>query len=142
MPLAKVSPKHQITITKEIFDALNLEIGDLLEVTVENGKGVFIPKQLTEKAPAPKLSGAEQKLLRSAKGKIIAINKDMKTAKGLSEAEANVAAKVGLIHREQMWWWMEDWRQGEREAQQDMKSGRIDTFDNLEDLLKDLKQNE
>ncbi|MBW1716838.1 MAG: AbrB/MazE/SpoVT family DNA-binding domain-containing protein, partial [Deltaproteobacteria bacterium] len=32
MPITKISPKHQITIPKEAFEKLRLEVGDFLEV--------------------------------------------------------------------------------------------------------------
>jgi AbrB family looped-hinge helix DNA binding protein len=67
MPHVKIGPKHQITIPKEIFEELQLEVGDLLEVSVENGKVVITPKRVIDKLPVRKLSPKEQKLLKSAK---------------------------------------------------------------------------
>jgi AbrB family looped-hinge helix DNA binding protein len=49
MPLTKVGPKHRITLPKEIFEGLKLEVGDLIEFAVENGRGVMIPKKSTQK---------------------------------------------------------------------------------------------
>jgi antitoxin MazE len=49
MALTKISPKHQITIPKEAFDKLGLEIGDFLEVeTTEEGL-LLVPKKLISK---------------------------------------------------------------------------------------------
>ncbi len=136
MPLVKIGPKHQITIPKEIFDKLDLEVGDVLEVAAQAGKGVFIPKRLVSKTPAPKLSAKEQKLLQSAKKKIEAINQDMIHSKGLTSAEADVAAKVALINPDQKWWWLESWQEGEREAERDIKEGRVSgPFDTAQELI-------
>lgn len=49
MPLTRISPKHQITIPKEAFEELHLEVGDFLEVeTTEEGL-LLIPKKLVSK---------------------------------------------------------------------------------------------
>lgn len=141
MALTKVGPKHQITIPKEVFDSLNLEVGDLVELAVENGRGVMIPKRTMEKAPAAKLSSREQQLLKSAKTKIDAINRDIKKSKGLTDAEASVAVKVGLIDPDQRWWWTEEWQKDERQAHRDVAAGRVSkTYDNVADALRDLKK--
>lgn len=49
MELTKVSPKHQITIPKEAFKKLNLEVGDFLEVDVTEEGLLLIPKKLISK---------------------------------------------------------------------------------------------
>jgi AbrB family looped-hinge helix DNA binding protein len=143
MPLVKIGPKHQVTIPKEVFESLQLSVGDFLEMRVQNGKGLLIPKRVVERAPIPKLSRKEQTLLASAKKKIAAINKNIRTAKGLTEAETKVAAKVGLIDPDQRWWWMEEWQKGEREADEDLVNGRVSkpfhSADELIDHLRSLK---
>lgn len=140
MPFVKIGPKHQITIPKQIFSSLELKAGDFIEVMIQGGKVVLIPKQITEKPPVPKLSEREQGLLSSAKAKIAAINKDMLNANGLTQAEADVAAKVGLIDPEQKWWWTEEWQKGERQAEADMKAGRISgPFESAAELIQDLE---
>jgi antitoxin MazE len=49
MQLTRISPKHQITIPKEAFEKLELEVGDFLEVeTTEEGL-LLIPKKLVSK---------------------------------------------------------------------------------------------
>ncbi len=49
MQLTRISPKHQITIPKEAFEKLQLEVGDFLEVeTTEEGL-LLIPKKLVSK---------------------------------------------------------------------------------------------
>ena len=52
MAVTKISPKHQITIPKEAFEKLHLEIGDFLEVeAIEEGL-LLIPKKLISKDQA------------------------------------------------------------------------------------------
>jgi AbrB family looped-hinge helix DNA binding protein len=132
MALVKVGPKRQITIPKPVFEALRLEVGDLLEVRVRNGKAMITPQQVAKKAPAAKLSPKEQRLLKLAKRKIATIQKDLRRAKGLTRAEADIAAKAGLIAWDQRWWWTEEWQVGEREAQRDLDEGRVETFESAE----------
>jgi AbrB family looped-hinge helix DNA binding protein len=49
MQITRVSPKHQITIPKEAFEKLHLEVGDFLEVeTTEEGL-LLIPQKLISK---------------------------------------------------------------------------------------------
>jgi len=140
MPLAKISTKHQITIPKKVFNDLDLAVGDLLEVTAENGKGLIVPQRVMATAAVPKLSAAEQKALKSARKKIDAINKNHLKSRGLTKTEIKAAAKVGLIDPDQVWFWTEEWQRGEREAAADIKAGRVKKFDTLDGLLKDLKQ--
>jgi AbrB family looped-hinge helix DNA binding protein len=138
MPLVKIGHRHQITIPKEVFDTLRLEPGDVLEVVAQEGKAILIPKQVIPKAPTPRLSTQEQQLLWSAKEKIAAIQHDLLNSVGLTREEADVAAKAGLIDPEQKYWWLEDWQQGEREAERDFVEGRFDEFESPEDFLKAL----
>lgn len=84
----------------------------------------------------PELSKREQRILAQAKDKIKTINEDMLNSKGLTEAEASVAAKVGLIDSEQKYWWLESWQKGEREAEQDEREDRSSSaFETTESLL-------
>ena len=50
MPVVRISPKHQVTIPKEVFDQLHLKVGDFLEAITQQGKIVMIPRKLTAKA--------------------------------------------------------------------------------------------
>lgn len=52
MPITRISPKHQITIPKEVFDALHLEKGDFLDVKVKGDKIILMPKKLIPKEQA------------------------------------------------------------------------------------------
>lgn len=49
MPAVKIGPKHQITIPKEVFNSLNLEVGEFLDTRVEDNSIVLIPKKLVAK---------------------------------------------------------------------------------------------
>lgn len=48
----RIGPKHQITIPKDIFEALNLEVGDFLEASIEDSIIVLVPKKLIPKDQA------------------------------------------------------------------------------------------
>jgi len=139
MPIVKIGPKHQVTIPKEVFVKLDLRPGDFLEAVAEGGKVVMVPRQFTAKAPAPALTKKEQQVLMQAEGKIEQIQKDILHSQGLTKEEAKVASKVGLIDPDQAWWWVEEWQKSEREAERDMKEGKVKKFSNVEDLIKDLE---
>lgn len=139
MALTRIGPKHQITIPKEVFERLQLHVRDYLDAEVEGRKIVLTPKQLAEKAPAPKLSPGEQRLLAGAQVKIERIQKNLIQAKGLTLAEARVAARVGLIDTEQIYWWTEEWQKAEREAEAEIRAGGAKSFERIEDLLRDLR---
>jgi antitoxin MazE len=49
MQVTKISPKHQITIPKEAFEKLHLEVGDFLEVDVAEEGLLLTPKKLISK---------------------------------------------------------------------------------------------
>lgn len=125
MPVVRIGPKHQVTIPKEVFDQLHLKPGDFLEAISQGGKVIMVPKQLTAKAPAPSLTKKEQKILLEARKKIEYIQKDILHSQGLTTEEARVASKVGLIDKEQAWWWVEEWQKGEREAEKDIREERL-----------------
>lgn len=50
MPITKIGPKHQITIPKEIFEKLSLEVGDFLDAWVKDDLIILVPKKLIPKA--------------------------------------------------------------------------------------------
>ena len=43
-----------------------------------------------------------------------------------------------LVDKSQAYFWTEDWQKGEAEAEADIKAGRIEAFDSVEQLLEDL----
>ena len=79
-----------------------------------------------------------QNALRSAQKKIVAIQKDLRSAKGLTRHEADLAVKTGLIARDQRWWWMENWQAGERKAQADLDERRVEVYESAEAFLESL----
>ena len=136
MPFVKVGPRHQITIPQEVRKATGIEAGDMLEVTAQRGKVIIIPKQFVSEKPVAKLTAQEQELLITAKQKIKAINKDMINSIGLTREEADIAAKAGLIVPDQKWWWLEDWQEGERQAEQDERDGNMSgPFETADQLI-------
>jgi AbrB family looped-hinge helix DNA binding protein len=133
MPAVRIGPKHQVTIPRPVREALNLDAGDFLEAAAEGGRIVLTPLQLSAKAPAPRFTTAEQKILLRARTKIERIRKDLVRAKGLTREEAAVAAKAGLIEVDQQYWWTEEWQKGERAAEADRRTGRVlGTFESVE----------
>jgi len=49
MPIVKIGLKHQITIPKEVFNSLNLEVGEFLDTRIKDNTLVLIPKKLVAK---------------------------------------------------------------------------------------------
>lgn len=125
MAAVRIGPKPQVTIPKEVFEALSLNEGDFLEATVVGGRIVLTPLQLAVKAPAARLTPAEQRTLLRARIKIERIRQDLLTARGLTNEEAEVAAKAWLIDPGQKYWWTEAWQKGERGAEADRRAGRL-----------------
>lgn len=52
MPTMKIGSKHQVVIPKEIFSALGLRIGDLVEAVKEGSNIVFRPQAIIPKDQA------------------------------------------------------------------------------------------
>ena len=52
MPAVKIGPKHQITIPREVFDSMHLEVGDFLDTIVKDNAIVLVPKKLVPKDQA------------------------------------------------------------------------------------------
>jgi len=50
-----------------------------------------------------------------------------------------VLKPVVIIDKSQTWFWSKKWQKEESEAEEDIKTGRIKTFNNTDDLMKDLK---
>lgn len=140
MPPVRIGPKHQVTIPQPVRQALNLSAGDFLDAAAEGGRIVLTPLQLSAKAPAPRLTASEQKVLLRVRTKIEHIQRDLVRAKGLTREEAAIAAKAGLIEPDQRYWWTEEWQKGERVAEADRRAGRlVGTFDSVEAMKGALK---
>ena len=43
-----------------------------------------------------------------------------------------------LVDKSQAYFWTKKWQEGERQADEDIKAGRVKTFDSVDDLIKDL----
>lgn len=51
MAITKVGPKYQVTIPKAARDAVQLKVGDFVDIERKGNKLVLIPKRLVEKHP-------------------------------------------------------------------------------------------
>jgi len=60
MPLVKVKPKYQIVIPQELRRKAGLEVGDLLEAKVEQGKITFTPKSVVDRELAKALEDIQK----------------------------------------------------------------------------------
>lgn len=91
MQTTRIGPKHQITIPKDVFEELNLEVGDFLEAGIEDNTIVLVPKK--------------------------------------------------LIPKDQAWFWTKEWQKREREADEDIREGRlIGPFKSVKEFKKALKK--
>jgi antitoxin MazE len=90
--LVKVTRGGQVTIPADLRSQAGIQIGDYLEVRLEEGHLVLLPKQ--------------------------------------------------VIDKEQAWFWTAEWQAAEREAEDDLHTGRVARFDTLEDLIADLDADE
>ena len=80
---------------------------------------------------------AQQELAR-AKSKIQAINEDVLNSEGLTEDEADAAIEAGLIAADQKYWWLEEWQERHRKAEEDIRKGCVKEFDSPEAFLNSL----
>ncbi len=44
-----------------------------------------------------------------------------------------------LVDKSQTYFWTREWQEGEREADEDIRAGRIKTFDSVDELIAELK---
>jgi len=89
MALVRVTRNFQVSIPKEIRQALRLEEGDLIEVEERDGQIVMVPKK--------------------------------------------------LIDADQAWFWSAEWQRGERQAEEDIRRGRVSgPFKSARELKKHL----
>lgn len=45
-----------------------------------------------------------------------------------------------LVDKSQAYFWTKEWQECEKEADEDIKAGRVRAFDSVEELIKDLEQ--
>lgn len=84
----KVTRHGQITLPSLVRRELEIEEGDIIEISVENDRAVLVPKKLVDK--------------------------------------------------NQAYFWSKAWQEGEREADQDIKEGRVKSFQSVEELFEEL----
>ena len=77
-------------------------------------------------------------ILKRAKEKIKKINEDVLNSEGLDEEEIKGSVEEGIIDADQAYFWSKEHQKHHREAEKDIKNGKIKTFDDAEDLIKDL----
>jgi AbrB family looped-hinge helix DNA binding protein len=87
----KISSKRQVSVPKNVMDALELKPGDEVDFRVEGNTARLVP---------------------------------IKTIK---------------VPRDQAWFWTPEWQEKEREADIELATGQYTDFDQLEEVLKDLR---
>ena len=90
--LVKVTRGGQVTIPADMRRQAGIDIGDYVEMRLEEGHLVLVPKQ--------------------------------------------------VIDKDQTWFWTEAWQAAEREAEADLRAGRVKEFDTLDELIADLNADE
>lgn len=55
------------------------------------------------------------------------------------EANKIVLSPKAVVDRPDAWFWSKEWQTKEREADEDIKAGRVKSFNNVDDLIKDLR---
>jgi len=56
------------------------------------------------------------------------------------EDERAVLIPKKLVDKSQAYFWTKKWQEGERAADEDIKTGHVKTFDSVDELIKDLDQ--
>jgi AbrB family looped-hinge helix DNA binding protein len=56
------------------------------------------------------------------------------------EDERAVLIPKKLVDKSQAYFWTRKWQEGEREADEDIKAGRVKAFDSVEELISDLEK--
>jgi len=56
------------------------------------------------------------------------------------EDEKAVLMPKKLVDKSQAYFWTRKWQEGERAADEDIRVGRVKTFDSVDDLINDLEQ--
>lgn len=93
MARSKIGARHQITIPKDVFEELDLEEGDYVEVTAKGDRIEIIPQT--------------------------------------------------MIPRYQKWFWTEEWQQKEKEAERDIRDGKISgPFESASEAIEALKESD
>ncbi|MBI4294892.1 MAG: AbrB/MazE/SpoVT family DNA-binding domain-containing protein [Chloroflexi bacterium] len=56
------------------------------------------------------------------------------------EDEKAVLRPKKLVDKSQAYFWTRKWQEGEQEADEDIKAGRVNTFDTVDQLIEDLDE--
>lgn len=83
-----VRRNFQVTLPETLRKRLGIDVGDILEAEIKDGKIVLLPKK--------------------------------------------------MIDADQAYFWSKGWQAAEKEAQQDIKTGKVKKFDNVSQLIKEL----
>lgn len=77
----------------------------------------------------------------------VKLSLDLRRALGLRNGEYLHVRVVGhsliltpqkLVDQDQAYFWSEEWQAAERAAQADIENGRVETFNSVEDLIREL----
>lgn len=63
------------------------------------------------------------------------IKQKMREHEGLTHTEMETAADLGLIDRKQFWYWTPETQAQVRRAEEDLKAGRHEAFESVDDLF-------
>lgn len=58
----------------------------------------------------------------------------------VDELQPQVKIKAPKIDPDQWWFWTPEWQAGEKQADEDIRLGHYETFNNAKDLIKSLHQ--
>jgi len=95
---------------------------------------------------------ADQEILQVASNGRITLPGSIRRKTGLSEGDLLraeitedgriILTPVVAVDRAQAYFWTARWQAGERQAEEDLQSGRIRTFNSVDDLVEDLTDEE
>ncbi len=84
----QVRRNFQVTLPSSVRKSLGIDVGDILDATVKDGRIVISPKK--------------------------------------------------AIDAEQAWFWTKGWQEAEKEAETDLRSGKVKKYNNIKELIKGL----
>jgi hypothetical protein len=64
----------------------------------------------------------------------------MKSRPMISRPYLGIEMPKKLVDKSQAYFWTKRWQKGEKEAAEDMKAGRVKTFESVDELIKELEQ--
>jgi len=71
-------------------------------------------------------------------GDVAQVKRKMREHVGLNHTEMEIGADLGLIVRDQFWYWTPESQAQVRRAEADLQAGRYETFESVDELLADL----